>query len=347
ARRHRGCRAHIPRRARYGLRYRPSFKIRTSKPETLPYVHHTAAQPRLHRIHRRFKLGGKLFAAPAVVIGQQHQLLPIRLETADAFQQALQLFRHLAPGQRIGRIGRDFHRGRLLLDRDFALLAHHVDRPVARDRRHPCNRRSERRIELSGVVPDLDVSLLNDLLREVLTAQHTEHDAEEFRARGGVNALKSRLIPLRNCGNQPDQLRWRQHSASPKTRDPPSRLTPEQSGSFVAYPAPKGPPSRRFRGIRKRKTRALQPGVSIVQPMGVRRQATPSRARIRPIESMSACSRALSSPRSRAWSRSSSSSTFFSSSNASLNRLLASSSWMRSSSAERVRFSRRWIAALA
>jgi hypothetical protein len=54
--------------------------------------------------------------------------------------------------------------------------------------------------------------------------------------------------------------------------------------------------------------------------------APPRRARIRPIESMSACSRALSSARSRAWSRSSSSSTFLSSSNASLSRPLASSS---------------------
>src|SRR6185369_3760888 len=245
-------------------------------------------------------------------------------------------------------IGRDFHRGRLLLDRDFALLAHHVDRPVARDRRHPCNRRSERRVELSGIVPDLDVRLLNDLLCKVLTAQDTEHDAEEFRARGGVKALKSGLIPLRNRGNQPDQLRWRQHSASPKTSILHPRVTPEPSRSFVAYPAPKGPPSRRFRGIWTRKNPGLAARVSFrATDECEKRQATPSRARIRPMESMSACSRALSSARSRAWSRSSSSSTFFSSSNASLNRLLASSSWMRSSSAERVRFSRRWIAALA
>ena len=80
-------------------------------------------------------------------------------------------------------------------------------------------------IELAGAVPDLDVSLLNDLLGEILSPQDTEHDAEEFRARGGVKALESGLIPLRNRGNQPDQLSWRQHSASPKSRSP-SRLTP-------------------------------------------------------------------------------------------------------------------------
>src|SRR6185369_9599162 len=128
---------------------------------------------------------------------------------------------------------------RLLLDRAFALLAHHVDRPVARDRHHPCNRRSERRVELSGAVPDLDVSLLNDLLREVLTAQDTEHDAEEFRARGGVKALKSGLIPLRNRGNQPDQLRWRQHSASPKSRSSIASYA-GAIGKFRSIPCVKG-----------------------------------------------------------------------------------------------------------
>jgi len=42
------------------------------------------------------------------------------------------------------------------------------------------NRRSKGRIELSGAVPDLDVSLLNDLLGEILSAQDTEHDAKDF-----------------------------------------------------------------------------------------------------------------------------------------------------------------------
>ena len=53
------------------------------------------------------------------------------------------------------------------------------------------------------------------------------------------------------------------------------------------------------------------------------------------------------SARSRIWSRSSSSSTFLSSSKASASASLASLSWAFSSSAERLRFSRRWIAALA
>src|SRR5256885_8705449 len=58
----------------------PSFKIRTLKPETLPYIHHAAAQPRLHRIHRRLELRGELLAAPAVVVGQQHEQLATRSE---------------------------------------------------------------------------------------------------------------------------------------------------------------------------------------------------------------------------------------------------------------------------
>src|SRR5258707_7609070 len=41
-----------------------------------------------------FRSRGQLLAAPAVVIGEQHQLLPVRLQTADALQQALQLLGH-------------------------------------------------------------------------------------------------------------------------------------------------------------------------------------------------------------------------------------------------------------
>src|ERR1019366_2954563 len=65
--------------------------------------------------------------------------------------------------------------------------------------------------------------LLNDLLREVLSPQDTEHDAEEFRPRGGIKPLKRGLIPLRYGGNQPDQLSWRQHSVSPKSCPPAFR----------------------------------------------------------------------------------------------------------------------------
>ena len=71
------------------------------------------------------------------------------------------------------------------------------------------------------------------------------------------------------------------------------------------------------------------------------------RARIRPMASSSDCSNASEAARSRCWSRSSSSSTFLSSSNASARASLASSYWPLSSSAERLRFSRRLIVALA
>ena len=160
----------------------------------------------------------KLFAAPAVVIRKQHQLLPIRLQPSDAFQEPLQFLGHLAPRQRIRRIGGDFHRGRLFFDRNLGPLANDIDGPVSRNRRHPCDRGRHAGIELPRAVPDLDVSLLNDLLREILTPQDTQHHAEEFRARGGIKPLESRLIPLRNRGNQPDQLSRRQHSSVPKTR---------------------------------------------------------------------------------------------------------------------------------
>src|SRR5439155_18217768 len=104
--------------------------------------------------------------------------------------------------------------------------------------------RGQRGIELAGAVPDLDIGFLDDLLGEILSAQDTENDAKEFRARGGVKALESGLIPLRNRGNQPDQLCRRQHSHSPN-RDPPRRRT-GSAAIPVAYPALYEPPSRWF-----------------------------------------------------------------------------------------------------
>ena len=82
---------------------------------------------------------------------------------------------------------------------------------------------------------------------------------------------------------------------------PPSRRRPACGHQNHEKPGPCGP------GFRCPADRAD----------GSVRRSAPMRARIRPMLSRSACSRALSSARSRAWSRSSSSSTFLSSSKAS------------------------------
>src|SRR2546430_17674304 len=80
-------------------------------------------------------------------------------------------FGHLPARQRIRAVGRYFHCRRLLLDREFAPFAHDVDGTVSGNRRHPRDRRRQAGIELSGTGPDLDVSLLDDLLRKILSPQ--------------------------------------------------------------------------------------------------------------------------------------------------------------------------------
>ena len=157
------------------------------------------------------KLLCQLLAAPAVIVGEQHELLAIRLEPPDTLQQPLQFLGHLSPRQRIRSVGGNIHGCRLFLDRRFAPLSDDIDRPVAGNRRHPRDRGRQAGIELPRIVPDLDVSVLNDLLREILTPQDTEHHAEQFRPRGAVEALESGLVPLRNSGDQPDQFSRRQH----------------------------------------------------------------------------------------------------------------------------------------
>src|SRR5882757_10740302 len=66
-----------------------SCRCSSAKSKALPDLHYAAAQPCLHRVHRCLELCRQLLAAPAVVIGQQHELLTVRLETANAFQQPL------------------------------------------------------------------------------------------------------------------------------------------------------------------------------------------------------------------------------------------------------------------
>src|SRR5205823_13899560 len=111
---------------------------------------------------------------------------------------------------------------------DLAAFAYHVDRPISRDGRHPCDRRGQSGIELSGAAPDLHVRLLNDLLCEILSPQDTEHHAKEFRTRRGVEALECRLLALCTRGNQPDQLCWRQHEVPQYRAAAP--VTPRPAG---------------------------------------------------------------------------------------------------------------------
>src|SRR5579863_9259624 len=72
---------------------------------TLAQFEETATQPSLDRVHRNIELLRQLIAAPAAVIGQQHDALLFRIELAETGEQSPELLGHLAAGQRRRRVG--------------------------------------------------------------------------------------------------------------------------------------------------------------------------------------------------------------------------------------------------
>ena len=82
-------------------------------------------------------------------------------------------------GEAVGQLGVDLADGR----RDpLGAPPGHVDRGVARDGRHPGDRRGDRRIEIAGAAPDPDIGFLHCILRSSFTAQDTADTGVEFRA---------------------------------------------------------------------------------------------------------------------------------------------------------------------
>jgi hypothetical protein len=69
----------------------------------------------------------------------------------------------------------------------------------------------QRRIELAGAAPDLEVGLLHDLLGEVLPTQDTQENAVQFRPGSRVEPLEGGAIGLRDRRQQPHQLLRTQH----------------------------------------------------------------------------------------------------------------------------------------
>src|SRR5579864_8691793 len=189
------------------------FSPQRSAPHTLANFEQAATQPCLDRVHRNIELGRELFAAPAAVIGEQHDALLFRVELAEAGKQPLELFGHLTAGERRRAFGGDVLRLRLFLDGDFAALAHDVDGAVARHGHHPGDRACQRRVELVGHFPDLEISLLHDLFSQFGLSQDTQKHPVEFRPGGAVKPFEGGLVALGDGSDEPDQFRLHQHNA--------------------------------------------------------------------------------------------------------------------------------------
>src|SRR5262249_42775770 len=143
--------------------------------------------------------------------------------------------RHFPLGERMRRLSCDFVRLRLLFDRVLRFLAYQIDRAIPRNRHHPRDGGGYSRVELPGTAPDLDVGLLDDLLRQIGSAQDTQHHPIEFPTGCRVEPFKRGLVAAADGGEEPDEFGWRQHGATtpcpvsgPRST---SRLSPPDTGS--------------------------------------------------------------------------------------------------------------------
>src|SRR5262249_8422848 len=336
-----------------------------------------APQRRPKQIDRHVELGRELFAAESTVIGEQQHALAVRFEPSDAGEELFKIVGQLVAGHAAGAlifVG-DF---RLAVARGRLRSPRRVDRQPPGDRDHPGERRRMGRIELAGLAPDLQIGLFHDVGGEVVTPQNTQHHAIELGAGCPIEPLERNRVALGDGREQPCDSTRRGHSvksysllgspfklappaqpwciAVPRGGPPVENASSERAGAKSAVTSqdrskgrlwPPTPPSVETR--RKDQSRGPAAGPESLTSPG--RLGLPCHAlallRIMPMASTSVCSSTSSSARSRIWSRSPSSSTFFISSKASPRAALASSSWTLRSSAERLRLSRRCIAALA
>src|SRR5262245_11754867 len=372
----RGCRARIRRQAH------PCSRVR-SRLETLLDLEQAAPQRSPEQIDRHVELGRELFAAESAVIGEQQHALAVWFEPSDAGEQPFKIVGQLMAGHAAGALVLidDF---RLAVAGSRLRSPRHIDGQAPGDRDHPGERRRLGRIELASVAPDLQIGLLHDVGGEVVAAQNSQHHAIELGAGRPIEPLERNRVILGDGREQPCDFKRRRHdsknyfllgspfklaqAAQPRciagSRRRAKRVKRTGWSEFAVTGEdrpkrplwPPTPPSVENRqhespgpaAAAESPTEARSIGSTLTSPgsTGLRHYAL-ALLRIMPTASSSACSSTSSSARSRIWSRSPSNSTFFISSKASPRAALASSSWTLRSSAERLRLSRRCIAALA
>src|SRR5262249_14769753 len=107
----------------------------------------TPPEQRLDRRYRAIEARCEFFAAPALVIGEKHHLLPLIGQSVETALQSTETLRLLRERQRIGPIIGNGGIGLLRLACEpFGKAPLEVDRQIVGDRRHPRHRWNNRRI---------------------------------------------------------------------------------------------------------------------------------------------------------------------------------------------------------
>jgi hypothetical protein len=149
------------------------------------------------------------------MIGQQHHIAPVFLDSIQTSHQPRPGFAPLAVSQRVDELIRHIQHVRTIFDRHRLPLAHLVQRQVAGDNRHPGDRRACARIECACPPPDAQVSLLHNFVRQIFPLKDTKDNAIEFRGGCAEQRMKSLPIPGGYAPQKLDEIagrsRWTCH----------------------------------------------------------------------------------------------------------------------------------------
>src|SRR5215510_2890288 len=153
---------------------RTSISSRSVMAKTIPQLQQAATQPGFDRRRRARKVLTKRHPAHAFAIREQHEIAPVAVEGIETLTQTRELLALLNPIQGMLLPVGQVHDLRGVLDGNCTSAPHLVEGSVARDRHHPCDRSTFRRVVVGGPFPDLHVDLLQNFIGNIVPAQNAK-----------------------------------------------------------------------------------------------------------------------------------------------------------------------------
>jgi|SRR5579871_4407046 len=114
------------------------------------------------------------------MIGEYQNGPLLLVEPLETGNQRGQPFRTISRRERIERFGARPGDVGNVVERRGAQAPDFVERPIARNSRNPCERRSPRRVEIGGALPDADIDILERVAGRVPALKDPEYYPESF-----------------------------------------------------------------------------------------------------------------------------------------------------------------------
>src|SRR5438105_9897022 len=203
------CRERIHRPARRHARDHAGSSSHSGAVEAIPQTLEAAAHPRLDSAERLSQMLGELGVRLALEKGQSYRLLLTRFERVDASPDRARVRAGEQHLQRSRILGGDHHAFFLIVHRygfQFA-PAQLIQAAIADDAGQPRQRLALGGDVRPGVVPDVDKTLLQDLLGRSRFPQYTQRHGVQMRRGQAVELREGPLILERGARQQLHQAR--------------------------------------------------------------------------------------------------------------------------------------------